>query len=107
MAFGVVQTRFGLPQSEDQVIETGGRTIHVGMPAKQAERMGISVDPDKPPTDEETYTAKPMPPQMVALGRSGTIEDAANSIFYLCSPMSDYTTGQVLAVNGGARGGMS
>ena len=107
VAFGVVQTRFGLPQSEDQVIETGGRTIHVGMPAKQAERMGVTVDPDKPPTDEETYAAKPMPPQMVALGRSGTIEDAANSIFYLCSPMSDYTTGQVLAVNGGARGGMS
>ena len=67
----------------------------------------VTVDPDKPPTDEETYAAKPMPPQMVALGRSGTIEDAANSIFYLCSPMSDYTTGQVLAVNGGARGGMS
>jgi 3-oxoacyl-[acyl-carrier protein] reductase len=107
VAFGVVQTRFGLPQSEDQVIETGGRTIHVGMPAKQAERMGVTVDPDKPPTDEEIYAAKPMPPQMVALGRSGTIEDAANSIFYLCSPMSDYTTGQVLAVNGGARGGMS
>ena len=107
VAFGVVQTRFGLPQSDDQVIETGGRTIHVGMPAKQAERMGVTVDPDKPPTDEETYAAKPMPPQMVALGRSGTIEDAANSIFYLCSPMSDYTTGQVLAVNGGARGGMS
>ncbi len=107
VAFGIVQTRFGPPQSEDQVIETGGRTIQVGMPAKQAERMGVTVDPDKLPTDEETYAAKPLPTQMVALGRSGTVSDAANSIFYLCSPMSDYTTGQTIVVSGGASGGMS
>ncbi|WP_419925504.1 SDR family NAD(P)-dependent oxidoreductase [Candidatus Poriferisocius sp.] len=107
VAFGIIQTRFGLPQSESEVIETGGRTIHVGMPAKQAERLGITLDPDKPPTNEQTYAAKPMPSSVVALGRSGTISDAANSIFWLCSPMSDYMTGQVLAVNGGARGGMS
>ncbi len=107
VAFGIIQTRFGLPQSDSEVIETGGRTIHVGMPAKQAERLGITLDPDKPPTNEQTYAAKPMPSSVVALGRSGTVSDAANSIFWLCSPMSDYMTGQVLAVNGGARGGMS
>jgi len=27
VAFGVIQTRFGLPQSEREVINTGGRTI--------------------------------------------------------------------------------
>jgi hypothetical protein len=27
VAFGVIQTRFGLPQSEHEVIETGGRTM--------------------------------------------------------------------------------
>lgn len=107
VAFGIIQTRFGLPQSESEVIETGGRTIHIGMPAKQAERLGITLDPDNPTTEEETYAAKPMPNSVVALGRTGTVEDAANSIFWLCSPMSDYMTGQVLAVNGGARGGMS
>lgn len=105
VAFGVIQTRFGLPQSDAEVIETGGRTIKVGMPVKQAERMGVNIDPDHVPTDEEIYAAKPMP--MVPLGRSGTIREAADSIFYLCSPMSDYTTGQVLTVSGGARGGMS
>lgn len=105
VAFGVIQTRFGLPQSDAEVIETGGRTIKVGMPPKQAERMGVTVDPDHVPTDEEIYASKPMP--MIPLGRSGTIREAADSIFYLCSPMSDYTTGQVIAVNGGARGGMS
>ena len=43
----------------------------------------------------------------VALGRSGTIRDAADAIFWLCSPLSDYVTGQTITVSGGARGGMS
>jgi 3-oxoacyl-[acyl-carrier protein] reductase len=107
VAFGVVQTRFGLPQSDNEVIVTGGRTIHVGMAAKQAERMGVSIDPDAPPSDAETYAARPVPTQIVPLGRTGTVRDAAESIFWLCSPLSDYVTGQVIAVNGGARGGMS
>jgi 3-oxoacyl-[acyl-carrier protein] reductase len=105
VAFGVIQTRFGLPQSEHQVIETGGRTIHVGMQAKQAERMGVRVEPGRIVPDEETYAAKPAP--FAALGRTGTIREAADTIFWLCSPLSDYVTGQVIAVNGGARGGMS
>lgn len=105
VAFGVVQTRFGLPQSEHEVIETGGRTIHVGMPAKQAARLGVQVDPDHVVTDAEMYAAKRMPG--IPLGRSGTIREAADAIFWLCSPLSDYVTGQVIAVNGGARGGMS
>jgi 3-oxoacyl-[acyl-carrier protein] reductase len=107
VAFGVIQTRFGLPQSEHEVIETGGRTIHVGMPAKQAERLGVTVDPDRIVTDEEMYKARTMPTGTVALGRSGTIRDAADAIFWLCSPLSDYVTGQTITVSGGARGGMS
>lgn len=101
----MIQTRFGLPQSEREVIQTGGRTIHVGMPAKQAERMGMRVDPKRVVGDEEMYASPPMP--MIPLGRTGTIREAADAIFWLCSPLSDYVTGQVIAVNGGARGGMS
>jgi 3-oxoacyl-[acyl-carrier protein] reductase len=77
------------------------------MPAKQAERMGVTIDPHRVVSDEEVYAARPMPPHIVPLGRTGTISDAANAIFWLCSPLSDYVTGQVVAVNGGARGGMS
>lgn len=106
VAFGVIQTRFGLPQSDHEVIETGGRTIHVGMPTKQAARLGITVDPARVVTDEEMYETRPMP-GMVVLGRTGSIREAADSIFWLCSPLSDYVTGQVIGVNGGARGGMS
>ncbi|HZC90625.1 MAG TPA: SDR family NAD(P)-dependent oxidoreductase [Mycobacterium sp.] len=105
VAFGVIQTRFGLPQSDREVIQTGGRTIHVGMPNKQAARLGVTSDHDKPPTDAEIYAAKPMP--LTALGRTGTITEAADAIFWLCSPLSNYVTGQLIPVSGGARGGMS
>jgi 3-oxoacyl-[acyl-carrier protein] reductase len=105
VAFGIIQTRFGLPQSEREVIHTGGRIIQVGMPAKQAQRLGVSVDPDNPPTEAEIYAAKPMPG--IVLGRTGTINEAADAIFWLCSPLSNYVTGQLIPVNGGARGGMS
>jgi 3-oxoacyl-[acyl-carrier protein] reductase len=105
VAFGIIQTRFGLPQSEREVIQTGGRTIHVGMPAKQAERLGVTIDPEKPPTEAEIYAPKPMP--LIVLGRTGTITEAADAIFWLCSPLSNYITGQLIPVNGGARGGMN
>jgi 3-oxoacyl-[acyl-carrier protein] reductase len=105
IAFGVVQTRFGLPQSDHEVIQTGGRTIHVGMPAKQAQRLGVTIDHVKPPTEAEVSTPKLMP--LTVLGRTGTITEAADAIFWLCSPLSDYVTGQVVPINGGARGGVS
>ena len=98
VAFGVIQTRFGLPQSEREVIQTGGRTIQVGMTATQAERMGVKVDPERPPTDAEIYASKRAP---TLLGRSGTIREAADAIFWLCSPLSDYVTGETIAVSGG------
>jgi 3-oxoacyl-[acyl-carrier protein] reductase len=104
VAFGVIQTRFGLPQSDHETMETGGRVIHVGMPAKQAERMGVAVDPARLVSDEEMYAARRHPG--VTLGRTGTIREAADAIFWLCSPLSDYVTGQTIPVNGGARGGM-
>jgi 3-oxoacyl-[acyl-carrier protein] reductase len=105
VAFGVIQTRFALPQSDHEVIQTGGRTIRVGMPAKQAQRLGVQIDPDRVVADEEMYAPKKMPG--IPLGRSGTIREAADAIFWLCSPLSDYVTGQMIPVNGGARGGMS
>ena len=105
VAFGIVQTRFGQPQSDREVIVTGGRTIHVGMSHKQAARLGIAVDPERPPTDEEIHRTRPLPG--APLGRSGSIREAADAIFWLASPLSTYVTGQVITVSGGARGGMS
>jgi 3-oxoacyl-[acyl-carrier protein] reductase len=72
-------TSLGLSQSEREVIETGCRTIQVGMRAMQAQRLGITVDPDKPPTEAEIYTPKLMP-GLGLLGRSGSISQAADAI---------------------------
>ena len=105
VAFGVID-RFGLPQSEHEVIETGGRTIHVGRPAKQAERMGVTLDPTasypmkrctRPDRCHRRHPARPYRHD----------QRCRQHDLLACSPLSDYVTGQVLAVNGGARGGMS
>jgi len=105
VAFGAVQTRFGLPQTDAETIKTGGREIRVGMTDKQAKQAGAEIDATKVWSDEEIY--QPKRNRMVALGRHGTIREAAESIFWLASPLSDYVTGQVIPVSGGARGGLS
>ena len=39
--------------------------------------------------------------ERIPLKRPGTVEDMANAIFFLCSPESDYITGQTVNVDGG------
>ena len=105
VAFGVIQTRFGLPQSEHEVIETGGRTIHVGMPAKQAERLGVRIDPERVVTDAEMVRGEVDAARRGRARAHGHDPRRGGRVFWLCSPLSDYVTGQVIAVNGGARWG--
>jgi len=35
------------------------------------------------------------------LGRLGTVEEAAGTVLFFCSPLSDYVSGQVLEITGG------
>jgi 3-oxoacyl-[acyl-carrier protein] reductase len=35
------------------------------------------------------------------LGRAGTPEDAANAVYLLCAPESDFITGQLIMATGG------
>ena len=51
----------------------------------------VFADPDK---------AKALADQ-TCIGRNGTLEDLAGPLHFLCSPASDYITGQVLFVDGG------
>lgn len=44
---------------------------------------------------------------LTPLGRSGTPEEAAGAILFLCSGLSNFVTGQVLTVSGGLPLGMS
>jgi 3-oxoacyl-[acyl-carrier protein] reductase len=39
----------------------------------------------------------------IALGRSGTVEDAAGVVEFLCTDLSDYVTGAVIPLDGGQR----
>ncbi|GAA1847676.1 SDR family NAD(P)-dependent oxidoreductase [Microbacterium koreense] len=99
VAFGIIQTRFGLPQSAHETITVGGRELPIGVPDKTLKAMGLDGAPEDP------FAARPM--AAAALGRTGTIQEAADAILWLASPLSDFVTGQVVPVSGGARGGFA
>ena len=85
VAFGLIDTRLTVVKSDDAFIEVDGRRIPVGIP-------------EQPRTMLEA---------VVPLGRAGTTREAAGGIAFLCSPWSDYVSGQVLNISGGAPVGMS
>ena len=39
--------------------------------------------------------------EQIPLARVGKVDDVVNAVMFLCSPMADYITGQVIHVNGG------
>ncbi|WP_257558042.1 SDR family oxidoreductase [Sphingobium sp. CFD-2] len=57
----------------------GGQPLHTGIPSSVRDALLDSVP----------------------LGRAGTAREAADSIYLLCVPESDYISGQVLVVSGG------
>jgi 3-oxoacyl-[acyl-carrier protein] reductase len=81
VAFGYIQTRLTTPlqAGESGEIEVQGRKVKVGIQGGRLSAMN----------------------QMIPLGRGGLPEEAAGSVFLLCSPDSDYVSGQCLIVNGG------
>ncbi|HXE13724.1 MAG TPA: SDR family NAD(P)-dependent oxidoreductase [Bryobacteraceae bacterium] len=81
VGFGLIDTRLIKPIGDPQTeIDIGERHVRVGM---QAEVRNAA-------------TAQ------IPLGRIGTPDDAANAVFFFCSPLSDYITGEVLICSGGA-----
>jgi 3-oxoacyl-[acyl-carrier protein] reductase len=84
VAFGFIETRLTSAKGADTIVEVGGRTAHIGVPEEVRSALGT----------------------VIPLGRAGTTEEAAGGVFFLCSPWSDYVTGQVLNVSGGAAIGM-
>jgi len=84
VGFGLIDTRLIQPidKSAPPTIEMAGRQIPVGAP---------------PAFLEASETACP-------LGRLGTTEEAAGAVLFFCSPLSDYVSGEILIVSGGARG---
>ncbi|HLH64207.1 MAG TPA: SDR family NAD(P)-dependent oxidoreductase [Solirubrobacteraceae bacterium] len=84
VAFGFIETRLTAVKEQSNTMQIDGETIQLGIPAQMRE----------------------LAPNLIALGRPGTPREAAGGIFLLCSPWSDYITGQVLGVTGGQMGGM-
>ena len=81
VAFGLDETRLTKPNTEiESRFEIEGRKIKMGLPPAILDSLQT----------------------LVPLGRLGSVEEAAGSIYFLCSPDSDYVSGQVLLVTGGA-----
>jgi len=80
VAFGMIKTRLTeAPAGGDASIDVEGRKIKVG------------VNPD----------LLAMMERSIPLGRGGTPEEAAGSVYLLCTPESDYISGQTVICGGG------
>jgi 3-oxoacyl-[acyl-carrier protein] reductase len=80
VAFGMIKTRLTeAPASGDASIDVEGRKIKVG------------VNPDLLALMERS----------IPLGRAGTPDEAAGSVYLLCTPESNYVSGQTLVCGGG------
>ncbi|MBV9839604.1 MAG: SDR family oxidoreductase [Solirubrobacterales bacterium] len=85
VAFGIIETRLTAAKNEDNVAEIAGEKVQLGIP-EQMRAMGAALIP---------------------LGRAGTPQEAAGGVFFLCSPWSNFVTGQVLSITGGQFTGMT
>ena len=83
VGFGLIETRLvqAIDKHAPPTIDVAGRTIPVGV---------------QPAFLEAFKAACP-------LGRPGTPEEAAGAVLFFCSPLSDYVSGEILIVSGGAR----
>jgi len=82
VAFGFISTRLTEATTEEKTVSVEGRDIKVG------------VHPDRIAAASKE----------IALGRPGTAEEAAGSVYMFCIPESNYVTGQTI-ICGGGRGG--
>jgi 3-oxoacyl-[acyl-carrier protein] reductase len=79
VAFGYIETRLTQEISGETVVMIEGRARRVGLTRPIIEAMK----------------------QRIALGRTGSPDEAAGGIMLFCLPESDYVTGQILEVSGG------
>ncbi|KRC01124.1 3-oxoacyl-ACP reductase [Hydrogenophaga sp. Root209] len=82
VAFGLIKTRLTGSAAEGATTNIDGRDIKVG------------VNPGLLSLMEQT----------IPLGRGGTPEEAAGSVYLFCIPESDYVSGQTLICSGGLTG---
>jgi 3-oxoacyl-[acyl-carrier protein] reductase len=79
VGFGLIQTRMTQPLNPEGKISMGGKSIPIGV---------------QPAMLESAVAQSP-------LSRIGTPEEAAGTVLFFCSPLSDFVTGEVLMCSGG------
>ncbi len=79
VAFGLISTRLSEATDEKKTIVVEGNEIGIGIPKKVA--AGFDA--------------------MIPMGRPGTVEEAAGSVYLFCCPESNYISGQTIVVGGG------
>jgi 3-oxoacyl-[acyl-carrier protein] reductase len=85
VAFGFIETRLTASKVAENRMQIDGQPVQLGIP-----------DP-----------LRGMAPMLIPLGRTGTPQEAAGGVFFLCSPWSNFVHGQVLNVTGGQFTGMT
>jgi 3-oxoacyl-[acyl-carrier protein] reductase len=85
VAFGWIETRLTAPKADENTMEVDGQRVQLGIPDQM----------------------RGMASMLIPLGRTGTPEEAAGGVFFLCSPWSNFVHGQVLNITGGQLTGMS
>jgi 3-oxoacyl-[acyl-carrier protein] reductase len=85
VAFGYIETRLTASKDDTNVAEIGGEKVQLGIPDQ----------------------LRGMAAMLIPLGRPGTAKEAAGGVFFLCSPWSNYVSGQVLNITGGQFTGMT
>ncbi len=79
VAFGLIETRLTESVDDKKLIEVDGNRVSVGIPSKVAESFA----------------------RMIPLGRAGSPAEAADGVYLMCAPESNYISGQVIVVGGG------
>jgi 3-oxoacyl-[acyl-carrier protein] reductase len=85
VAFGYIETRLTASKEESNTMEIGGEKIQLGIPDQ----------------------LRGMAAMLIPIGRPGTPQEAAGGVFFLCSPWSNFVSGQVLNITGGQFTGMT
>ena len=95
----------GLKAGVDYTASKGGILALTKAYARYGARLGVTANTVVPGfilTDmTRSWAEKDDAGKDVPMGRIGTVQDVANVVFFLASPLSDYVTGQVVNVNGG------
>ena len=85
VAFGWIETRLTASKVDDNQMEIDGQKVQLGIPDQM----------------------RGMASMLIPLGRTGTPQEAAGGVFFLCSPWSNFVHGQVLNITGGQFTGMT